>query len=111
MLFQAIYTSIRELAPINLGDLADYNLQTELALTFVLLAYPGWHDILYVIISHCICNVGIRFTFYKCEKSFGNLLAKFVFSSIFATVGLASFTVIVGWIGVRYIESEMSRLS
>lgn len=26
MLFQAIYTSIRELAPINLGDLADYNL-------------------------------------------------------------------------------------
>ena len=111
MIFQALMFVVREAAPINLGDTGDYNIMLESHLTFIMIGYPGWRDVIFTVAGYGLQTVVARYIFYHVEVHLLALVFKFIFTGALQVVSLALFGVLIGWVAIKYTEAEMARQS
>ena len=109
MMFQTFIFVVREAVPINLGDIADYNMMLEIHLTFALIAYPGWRDVIFTVSCYGLQTVVARYIFYSVEASYLQLVFKFIFTCVGQIISLFFVCVTINWIATKYIEAELAR--
>ena len=111
LLLQMLFWSVRETALIDAGALGQQFRITNMAIHFILLAYPGWLSIFYWMIGHTYCFFVVPVIFSVHPPNYTQLLLKLTLLTFFYSLSFVLLHIIFNWVGLQYVQAELARES
>lgn len=109
--YQLVYFAVRETAIVSYGSQMNQFMNLALLVIYVLFSFDGWKNILPTLICLCYIQVGCRYLLFDEDISLAALFVNFLIQSSLLTFYCSLFYLSYSWIGFKYLQAELPRVS